>query len=204
MSGDKNMDKQRLERLSNERTRLLIKDGRITEVSWDIDSQFSTKDYRLTRNGRLDVYVLYNKCSQCRKRIKRNQYVIDDSHGRAFCSADCMVNFYGVPEVLTGEFHIKEEDLVGRPTIAGQLKHFTPDTIVDMRLRREFKIAYAGPNSIADRDKSVVNYWGEEVVFKHMGIRPKHGNARFSSEGIEIREFSTSSDPEDDPHKGEE
>ncbi len=53
------------------------------------------------------------------------------------------------------------------------------------------------------RDKSVIAYWGEEVPYRHMRIRGRHGIAIFFSEGIEFREFSTSSDPVDDSHKGE-
>jgi hypothetical protein len=198
------MDKERLEKLRKEHTRFLIKDGKITRISsWDADSLDSTRKYRVARNRMLDVYVLYNECAQCKKHIKRNQYVIDDSHGRAFCSAECIVNFYGVPEVLTDEFHIKREDLVGRPMIKDQVVNFPPETIVDMRLRREFKIAYAGPNNRGIRDSTVISYWGEEVFYRSTGIRPEHGIATFSSEGVKIREFSTSSDPDDDPRNRE-
>ena len=90
----------------------------------------------------------------------------------------------------------------GRPMINGQLVHLIPDTIVDIKLRREFKIAYPGPNNMGS-DKSVLAYWGEEVPYRHMRIRGRHGIAIFFSEGIEFREFSTSSDPVDDSHKGE-
>ena len=108
-----------------------------------------------------------------------------------------------MPEVLTDEFHIKREDLVGRPMIKDQVVNFPPETIVDMRLRREFKIAYAGPNNRGIRDSTVISYWGEEVFYRSTGIRPEHGIATFSSEGVKIREFSTSSDPDDDPRNRE-